>query len=299
MTGINTHNSITKEYDIFLTQFTNNAQQIIKQTYGLNEIKILSIKNPIFVADTNIDLWSVFINSFPKEVRQFYNCRCCKNFVEKYGKLVIVDENGIGKSLLWNQIPNNETISPVFEAMTKALYGNLKYIKINHIFISKGILGIPYSYNVKENCNNSHMCLGIQNIESCSISKQNSKQQYKILEIIKTNFNTITSIVSKVNEENIEVLLDILKNNFEELSKSIIPEIEYLHKAVKIQHGSKDKILKHNLLWLLTIELWSKKYSPKDTIWWSFLELLDEPGVPMDIVKEIFEIRLTKNKTIS
>ena len=46
----------------------------------------------LFVADAyGNDLFAIYLKKLPAEVRQHYNCRCCAEFLRKYGKLVVVD----------------------------------------------------------------------------------------------------------------------------------------------------------------------------------------------------------------
>lgn len=50
---------------------------------------------------TNADLWQAYLNGLPAKERQYHNCNCCKKFIERYGGLVTLDEDGVQDSFLW------------------------------------------------------------------------------------------------------------------------------------------------------------------------------------------------------
>lgn len=51
----------------------------------------------------NNNLWRLFIDNIPENIRQYYNCNTCKKFIEEWGDLVIIDTNNYIYSLLWNE----------------------------------------------------------------------------------------------------------------------------------------------------------------------------------------------------
>ena len=37
---------------------------------------------------TDVDLWAVYLDSFADaETRQYHNCHCCKQFIQRFGNL--------------------------------------------------------------------------------------------------------------------------------------------------------------------------------------------------------------------
>ena len=55
---------------------------------------------PMFV--TNVDLFDVYLNSFPEQFRQHYNCHQCRRFLNWFGSLVCVGENGKLIPVMWD-----------------------------------------------------------------------------------------------------------------------------------------------------------------------------------------------------
>ena len=66
------------------------------------------------------DLWTIFLENIPPELKQHYTCNSCRHFVHRYGSLVSIDDRGRVTSALWSkQAPAPFTVA--FELMAKAV----------------------------------------------------------------------------------------------------------------------------------------------------------------------------------
>lgn len=85
-------------------------------------------------------LWETYLANLPDDGRFVYDCRTCKNFIERYGNIVTIDEYGKVVSVLWG------TAVPVYfadsvEAMNRLIQNTAK---VSGVFISDiDILGTP------------------------------------------------------------------------------------------------------------------------------------------------------------
>ena len=59
---------------------------------------------PLFRTDAE-NLYEYFLNEIPEESRQTYNCNTCRQFVNTYGGLVTIDENGELHPVMWDRVP--------------------------------------------------------------------------------------------------------------------------------------------------------------------------------------------------
>ena len=60
------------------------------------------VSTPLFCVDTS-SLFQRFVDSLPLSLRQHYTCRCCRQFIERFGGLVTVGkDNGVVASAVWN-----------------------------------------------------------------------------------------------------------------------------------------------------------------------------------------------------
>ena len=73
------------------------------------QLRSLSSKT-LFVVDSDKDaIWQAYLNGFSTpELRQEYNCNCCKQFIRNYGNIVAIDNNFQYLSVWdnWEQLPD-------------------------------------------------------------------------------------------------------------------------------------------------------------------------------------------------
>ncbi len=62
-------------------------------------IKNIQTNGPLFTTN-NSDIWGSYLNSFSD--RQYHNCNACKNFILRYGTLVVVDNEGRAIPAMWD-----------------------------------------------------------------------------------------------------------------------------------------------------------------------------------------------------
>lgn len=67
--------------------------------------------------ETDIDLFSVYLAAFPDDARQYHNCHCCKDFLNRYGRLVFIDSLGNQVSAFWDPSDAPEHYKDVTEVM--------------------------------------------------------------------------------------------------------------------------------------------------------------------------------------
>lgn len=63
--------------------------------------KTLNSFKPPFFSTNAQNLFATYLTGFPLETRQTYNCHACRRFIEQYGNLVSIDEQGNARSVLW------------------------------------------------------------------------------------------------------------------------------------------------------------------------------------------------------
>lgn len=87
-------------------------------------------ENPLFITDAK-DLWDIYLSNLPEEGRQHYNCNCCRHFIERYGSLAVVNENGEIESALWT-----EDVPKFFGVSCEKLKDAVSKSRIKNVFIS-------------------------------------------------------------------------------------------------------------------------------------------------------------------
>lgn len=64
------------------------------------------------------ELWPAFLAALPADQRQHHTCTACRHFVERFGSLVVVSEDGILMSLLWSH-GGHGIYGPAVQAMSR------------------------------------------------------------------------------------------------------------------------------------------------------------------------------------
>lgn len=95
-----------------------------------------NIREPLFNTDANEfidghgDLYDVFLKNLPEEMRQENECRTCRNFVNRYGGIVRVLDDGRLEPIMWGTV-----VGPYGSAVA-ALRQHVKRAKIKGVFIA-------------------------------------------------------------------------------------------------------------------------------------------------------------------
>lgn len=90
---------------------------------------------------TNVQgLFDLYVDNLPVEARQHYTCSACRHFIERFGGLVTIDENGIMASAIWDE----DMAPPFFKAAVLAMKAEVLNSKVRGVFISNSpVLGKP------------------------------------------------------------------------------------------------------------------------------------------------------------
>ena len=101
----------------------------------------ISSREAIFTTDATW-LFEDYVNYFAANRRQHHNCTACRQFLEAYGGLVVIDEDGNTVSLLWDE----NKAPPEYHASVKRLRFLAESAKVTGVFYSDhDVLGRPTS----------------------------------------------------------------------------------------------------------------------------------------------------------
>lgn len=120
-----------EDYKLFLESIKYSFRNTLKMGH-----------NHLFTTDAN-GLYDTFLDCLPAESRQIYNCNACRHFVNKFGGLVVIDENtGEQTPVMWNTNMNME--ESVFHKAALRLCDKVKRSKVTGVFVTSGkTLGTP------------------------------------------------------------------------------------------------------------------------------------------------------------
>jgi len=97
--------------------------------------KIVANEAPLFTTSVTPEaLWTAYLNGIPESRRQHYNCRSCQRFIQAYGGLVKIDQDGTIRSLIWHG--DGWEIPPFFQSPVQALRDAIAGVKVTGVFFS-------------------------------------------------------------------------------------------------------------------------------------------------------------------
>jgi len=94
----------------------------------------------LFTTDASA-LFETYLQAFPDAVRQHYNCHACQHFIESFGGLVAISDDGTTVSPFWQIDTRDEYVEPL-----AALARQVLSSKVTGVFFhGKALLGTPES----------------------------------------------------------------------------------------------------------------------------------------------------------
>lgn len=102
--------------------------------------RIASISGPLFTTDA-IGLFDVYLENLPEESRQHYNCHACRRFIDRYGPLAQIGENGDTEPTL---NLNLLSVPTFFRSSFSAMMRKIGGAKVTGVFLdSSAVWGTP------------------------------------------------------------------------------------------------------------------------------------------------------------
>lgn len=110
----------------------DNGYEGLRRNINLLFTKLIAGGVPLFTTDAT-GLWEAYLNGFPPTERQYHNCNSCRQFFERFGGLVVIDDIGQTTPAIWptEDVPQSyaDSIAAVERIVRKA--------KITGVFLSK------------------------------------------------------------------------------------------------------------------------------------------------------------------
>jgi hypothetical protein len=85
----------------------------------------------LFTTDTP-DLYTAFLDALPASERQHHNCSACRKFVNTFGGLVTIAEDGTTQAALWH----TDDAPELYQAALRALLQRIQSAPVNGVFYS-------------------------------------------------------------------------------------------------------------------------------------------------------------------
>ena len=176
---------------------------------------------PLFTTDAK-GLYEAFLRSLPEKDRQYYNCHTCADFINKYGGLVTIDDNGELIPAMWNFIAPD-----LFREAVIDMYSLVKKAKVTGVFYT----------NLEQLCTPK---TGVWTHMSVDVPKHVKTFDHQdIITGRRPDFKMLVDACYKYTLRDIETAVNILRSNLLYRSEKFVKNAEWLL-DIKKHSGSRN-----------------------------------------------------------
>lgn len=207
-------------------QLLERLQNVFDENIGRGD-------KPLFTTNAG-DLFSIFLSNLPEDARQYYNCRECMNFINKYGQLVLIKESiGTTVPAIW---PVN--VPPFFSHAIQEVRAKVKAAQVTGVFV-------PDSTELGKHRTGkwTHMAI---NIPKRMVTKDALHNSYQIQSVKTENFSLLHKAVRTYDLETVEIAVNMLKSETLYRGNEILGMALWFRDVLKSIESKKRRI---NILW--------------------------------------------------
>lgn len=184
---------------------------------------------PVFTTDAE-NLWATYLTSFSESERQHHNCHACRHFIERFGGLVVIDDDGKPRSAVWCESDAPLEYIPTVRAMTNIL----RKAKITGVFLSsQEVYGTP----VTGVWRHLHTTPAKASVFRPGVLTAEQKMAEK-----KEDYKNVKLALSEYSASTLDLALRLLRADALYRSEKILGQAEWLHSL----HAHKTR---PNLIW--------------------------------------------------
>lgn len=200
-------------------------------------------ESTLYLADVDKDLmWETFLNSFAsEEIRQSYNCNCCKQFIRNYGNIVSIKD---GKATsIWDFEASGE-----LENTAKDLNTLVSNAAVNNVFVTSfAKLGTNKSSTLSEDGKAivwQHLFVELPK----TYVKKGAKSEEAIQGELRDNANVFKRGLNELTQDAIETVIELIDQNSiyrgSEFKQSLLDLLK-----IKKEYDALDTTAKNNFAW--------------------------------------------------
>lgn len=192
----------------------------------------------IFTTDANENgnLWEIFISNLPIEKQKYYTCNACKKFIESYGGLVCIKNDGTQISPFWMSITSD---FGYLNDSLNALYKKINRANITGVFLSSDKkLGIPKTGDW------THLAILNNSVFKHSLLTAFQKSAEKL-----EDFGILQRGLKEFSNEIVKQALTILNADALYRSEKVIGVAKWLNELQEKIENTKNEKIQHNIIW--------------------------------------------------
>lgn len=210
------------------TSLKKNFSALVKNEKMLYRVKVAG-------------LWEAFLCNIDERYRQQYQCRTCRHFVERYGNIVVLHEDGSYVSPFWGMTNIPDMFVTSFSIMNEMV---MKAARVNGIFASdKALLGTP------ETDGWTHM---YAILPDRLVNKSRLEKATQIEAKYKEEYRTLANALQEYSLNTVAQAIELLKTNAMYRSDRILGHAKWFGKLQEKLQTASNNNQKNNMIWYAT-----------------------------------------------
>lgn len=190
----------------------------------------------LFTTDAS-GLFDAYLDAFPESCRQHFNCHACRRFIETYGGLVAINEDGGVFSPFWSV----EAVEPYAEPFA-AILNKVLAAKITGAFYSnEGSLGIPRAGGW------THLAVTLPpaytGLHKMTLTAGQARAEKR------EDFGNVMRALDEFSSEDLAQAVRILEADALYRAEHLLGAVQWLAKVQDILRGTKNHRTREALLW--------------------------------------------------
>lgn len=191
---------------------------------------------PLFITDA-ANLWGAYLGSFtdPTE-RQYHNCHACRQFIERFGSLAIIGDDGMTSPAIWHEDDALDAYRPALAAMAKAV----RRANVTGVFLSQDkVWGTPAT--------GAWHHLAVRPT-SAMVFKRATQTANQAMAEKREDFKTMMHTLNEFTQMHLETALTLLKTEALYRSEKVLGQAKWLH-ALHVARAAAHGAGKVNAVW--------------------------------------------------
>lgn len=191
----------------------------------------------LFTTDAE-GLWDAYLAAMPNEIRQYHNCTACRRFVERFGHVVTIDQEGRTDSPFWSAEDASGEYLPAVLAMLKII----RKAKVTGVFLSsEPVWGQPTTGAWRHWGFTPHPAM---------IFSRATQTAGQAMAERREDFKNLCVALDEFTLPVIEQALTLLRTDSLYSSEKVLGQAEFL-RALHLARNAAAGDLKRNVLWRL------------------------------------------------
>lgn len=213
--------------EIDLSRENDGYEGFLRSIRASFEKRVKGGNEPLFTTDAT-GLYETLLMALPVEARQHYDCNACRSFVNRYGGLVRIADNGVQYPVMWGVEPPGFFVDAVDE-----INDEVKAAKVTGVFFTgEKRLGIPRTGSW------THMAV---DVPKEMIYRNLMKTPYQMAAEKAEDYKMLTNAIRKYRKETVETALKLLRSESLYRSEKVLGVAEWFLGVLNDSKGARNR----------------------------------------------------------